>query len=62
MSQWKLLRMEGGEAGLLKDDGPEGQLRLLERFWKAQRREERAFATAQRKLEQLQNSQPRRAA
>ncbi len=58
ISQWRLLRMEAREAVIQGEEGPQGYLYLLDQFWKMQRREERAFARAERKLKLLQNARP----
>src|ERR1700745_1249593 len=63
VSQWKLRRMEIGEASLLVQKfGAKNQIPLLDRLWKAESRLERSFTRAQRELERLQKSrreQPR---
>lgn len=59
VSQWKLTRMEIGEANLYKDGLPgKVQLPLLDRLWQAQCRLERSYARAQRELERLQYDRP----
>ncbi len=43
VSQWKLIRMEVGEAGVFEDiEGAKSQLPLLDRFWQAECRLERS--------------------
>ncbi len=60
VSQWKLIRMEVGEAGVFEDvEGAKSQLPLLDRFWQAECRLERSYARAQRELERLQTSRRR---
>src|SRR6201984_1712654 len=63
VSQWKLRRMEIGEASLLVQKfGAKNQIPLLDRLWQAEARLERSFTRAQRELERLQKSrreQPR---
>jgi hypothetical protein len=55
---WKLTRMEVGEARLYKDQhDAETELPLLDRLWKAQHSQERAYARAQRELERLQKQE-----
>jgi hypothetical protein len=57
VSQWKLTRMEVGEANIFRDASTaKNQTALLERLWQAQGRMERSYARAQRDLERLQNS------
>jgi hypothetical protein len=57
VSQWKLNRMEAGEANLCKETTiSKTQVPLLDRLWQAQSRMERSYARAQRELERLQNS------
>jgi hypothetical protein len=57
VSQWKLIRMEVGEAGVFEDvEGAKNQIPLLDRFWQAECRLERSYARAQRELERLQTS------
>jgi hypothetical protein len=57
VSQWKLIRMEVGEAGVFQDlEGVKSQIPLLDRFWQAECRLERSYARAQRELERLQAS------
>src|SRR2546422_8843330 len=59
VSQWKLTRMEIGEANLYKESVPgKIQLPLLDRLWQAQCRLERSYARAQRELERLQYDRP----
>jgi hypothetical protein len=59
VSQWKLIRMEVGEAGIFADvEGSKTQLPLLDRFWQAECRMERSYARAQHELERLQKSRP----
>ncbi|MBV9504938.1 MAG: hypothetical protein JO323_08030 [Acidobacteriia bacterium] len=58
VSQWKLIRMETGEADIFRGAATaQVQLPLLDRMWQAQCRLERSFARAQRELEHLQDSQ-----
>src|SRR5438105_14251788 len=63
VSQWKLRRMEIGEASLLVQKfGAKNQIPLLDGLWQAEARLERSFTRAQRELERLQKSrreQPR---
>src|SRR5438477_11642672 len=63
VSQWKLRRMEIGEASLLVQKfGAKNQIPLLDRLWQAEARMERSFTRVQRELERLQKSrreQPR---
>jgi len=60
VSQWKLMRMEVGEAGIFQETAAaKTQLHLLDRLWQAQCRLERSFARAQRELERLQYQRPR---
>src|SRR5438132_6527520 len=55
VSQWKLRRMEIGEASLLVQKfGAKNQIPLLDRLWQAEARMERSFTRAQRELERLQ--------
>src|SRR5271170_1384029 len=57
VSQWKLNRMEAGEANLCKEAAiSKSQVSLLDRLWQAQSRMERSYSRAQRDLERLQNS------
>jgi hypothetical protein len=57
VSQWKLIRMEIGEAAIFGDvEGAKTQLPLLDRFWQAECRLERSYSRAQRELERLQKS------
>jgi hypothetical protein len=57
VSQWKLVRMEVGEAAIFGDvEGAKTQLPLLDRFWQAECRLERSYSRAQRELERLQKS------
>jgi hypothetical protein len=57
VSQWKLTRMEVGEAVVFEQASTANyQTPLLERLWQAQCRMERSYARAQRELERLQNS------
>lgn len=57
VAQWKLMRMEVGEADLFHGDAAaQTQVPLLDRLWQAQCRLERSFARAHRELERLQNS------
>jgi hypothetical protein len=57
VSQWKLNRMEAGEANLCKRAAVSmTQIPLLDRLWKAQSRMERSYSKAQRELERLQAS------
>ena len=57
VAQWKLTRMEVGEADLFQGDtGAEKELQLLHRLWQAQNRLERSYARAQRELQALQNA------
>ena len=57
VSQWKLTRMEVGEAAIFEDvAGSTTKLPLLDRLWQAECRLERSYARAQRELERLQNS------
>jgi len=59
VSQWKLTRMEVGEAGIYHEvAGAKTQIPLLDRIWKAQHSMERSFARAQRELERIQSSRP----
>jgi len=63
VSQWKLRRMEIGEANqLVQKFGATNQIPLADRLWQAEARLERSFTRAQRELERLQKSrreQPR---
>src|SRR5207302_6377563 len=60
VSQWKLRRMEIGEASLLiQKFGAKNQIPLLDRLWQAEARMERSFTRAQRELERLQKSRPK---
>jgi hypothetical protein len=57
VSQWKLTRMEVGEATIFREASTsKNQTHLLESLWQAQGRMERSYARAQRELERLQNS------
>ena len=57
VSQWKLTRMEVGEADVYHEvTGAKIQIPLLDRLWQAQCRMERSFARAQRELERIQSS------
>jgi hypothetical protein len=57
VSQWKLNRMELGEADLCKESiTARTYISLLDLLWKAQTRMERSYARAQRELERLQKS------
>jgi len=57
VSQWKLTRMEIGEADVYQEvTGAKVQIPLLDRIWRAQCRMERSFARAQRELERIQTS------
>ena len=57
VSQWKLTRMEVGEANIYQEvEGAKNQVPLLDRLWQAQCRLERSFARAQRELQRLQAS------
>ena len=59
VSQWKLTRMEVGEADVYHEvTGAKTQIPLLDRLWQAQCRMERSFARAQRELERIQASRP----
>jgi len=59
VSQWKLIRMEVGEANIFGDvEGGQTQLPLLDRFWQAECRLERSYARAQHELQRLQKSRP----
>jgi len=59
VSQWKLTRMEVGEAGIFREAADaKTQLPLLDRLWQCQCRLERSYSRAQRELERLQNSRP----
>ena len=58
ISQWKLTRMEVGEAYIYRKPAEAWkQLPLVDRFWQAQDRMEKSYARAQRELERLQHSQ-----
>jgi len=62
VSQWKLTRMEVGEADVYHEvEGATTQVPLLDRLWRAQYRMERSFARAQRELERIQASRDSRA-
>jgi len=55
ISQWKLTRMEVGEADVYHEvTSAKTQVPLLDRLWKAQCRLERSYARAQRELERIQ--------
>ena len=57
VSQWKLTRMEVGEADIFREAASaQTQVPLLDRLWQCQCRLERSYARAQRELERLQNS------
>jgi len=57
VSQWKLTRMEVGEADVYHEvTGARIQVPLLDRLWRAQCRMERSYARAQRELERIQSS------
>jgi hypothetical protein len=57
VSQWKLTRMEVGEAAIFREAASAAtQVPLLDRLWQCQCRLERSYARAQRELERLQNS------
>jgi hypothetical protein len=57
VSQWKLTRMEVGEAAIFADvAGSASKIPLLDRLWQAECRLERSYARAQRELERLQIS------
>src|SRR6266403_6184799 len=57
VSQWKLTRMEVGEAAIFEDAAASTtKIPLLDRLWQAECRLERSYARAQRELERLQNS------
>ena len=57
VSQWKLTRMEVGEASIYPQTAAgKVQVPLLDRLWQAQCRLERSYARAQRELERLQGS------
>ena len=59
VSQWKLTRMEVGEADIFRQAaGAATQVPLLDRLWQCQCRLERSDARAQRELERLQYSRP----
>jgi hypothetical protein len=60
VSQWKLNRMEAGEANLCKEATiSHSRVGLLDRLWQAQSRMERSYARAQHELERLQLSRRR---
>jgi hypothetical protein len=57
VSQWKLNRMEVGEAAIFQDvAGSATKLTHLDRLWQAEARMERSYSRAQRELERLQYS------
>ena len=58
VSQWKLTRMEVGEADIFQETvSAKNQIPLLlDRLWQAQCRLERSYSRAQRELERLQAS------
>ena len=57
VSQWKLTRMEVGEAAIFEDAAASTtKIPLLDRLWQAECRLERSYARAQRELERLQAS------
>jgi hypothetical protein len=57
VSQWKLTRMEVGEAAIFQDvEGSATKLTHLDRLWQAEARMERSYSRAQRELERLQTS------
>jgi hypothetical protein len=57
VSQWKLTRMEVGEAAIFQDvEGSTTKLLHLDRLWQAEARMERSYSRAQRELERLQTS------
>jgi hypothetical protein len=57
VSQWKLNRMEVGEAGIFQDvEGSATKLTHLDRLWQAEARMERSYSRAQRELQRLQTS------
>lgn len=59
VSQWKLTRMEVGEADIFREPArAQTQVPLLDRLWQCQCRLERAYARGQRELERLQTSRP----
>jgi hypothetical protein len=59
VSQWKLIRMEVGEAGIFQDvEGSATKLTHLDRLWQAEARMERSYSRAQHELQRLQNSRP----
>src|SRR5262249_44133298 len=59
ISQWKLARMEAGEADIFSEPASaKVQIPLLDRLWQAQCRLERSYARAQRELERLQPYRP----
>src|SRR6266851_3789863 len=60
VSQWKLTRMEVGEAAIFQDvEGSTSKLAHLDRLWQSEARMERSYSRAQRELERLQTSRPR---
>ena len=60
VSQWKLMRMEVGEADISQEARTARvRIPLLDRLWQAQSRLERSYARAQRELERLQTSRRR---
>ena len=62
VSQWKLSRMEVGEADVYSEAAPAStQIPLLDRLWQAQSRMERSYARAQRELERIQTFRSNRA-
>jgi hypothetical protein len=57
VSQWKLTRMEVGEADIYREaTSAKTQIPLLDRLWQAQSRMERSYAKAHRELERIQTS------
>ena len=59
ISQWKLMRMEVGEANIFSETvSGKTQIPILDRLWQAQGRLERAYSRAQRELERLQYRRP----
>jgi hypothetical protein len=57
VSQWKLARMEVGEAAIFEDvESSTTKIPLLDRLWQAECRLERSYARAQRELERLQSA------
>src|SRR3982074_1311573 len=57
VSQWKLIRMEVGEAAIFQDvEGSSTTLAHLDRLWQSEARMERSYSRAQRELERLQTS------